>query len=100
MRTTILPLECCADTGVSIKVFMAFLYDKLLMLDCKVFCLGQFARLHSDRLPKHDLAFHDKNGFSVSAPHMDVDWGVVIAVEEKSESIFCEYCRHVVYFLL
>jgi hypothetical protein len=26
--------------------------------------------------------------------HMHVDWGVVVAVEEESESVFSENCRH------
>ena len=33
MRTMISPLECFAETGVSTKVFMRLLYDKLLMFD-------------------------------------------------------------------
>jgi len=88
------PLECFADTGVSIKVFMPLLYDKLLMLDCKIFCLCKFARLHSDRLTQDDLALHEKNRFPVSALHMHVDWGMVVAVEEESESVFREYGWH------
>ncbi len=94
MTIMICPLECFADTGVSIKVFMPLLYDKLLMLDCKVFCLGEFARLHSDRLTQNDFALHEKYRFPVSLLHMHVDWGVVVAVEEESESVFSENCRH------
>jgi hypothetical protein len=93
----IIPEECFADLGVSIKVFMPFLCNKLLMLDCKVFCLRKFARLHADRLPQNDIALNDKYSFSVPKLHMDVDWGVVVAVEEESESIFGEYSRHCIF---
>jgi hypothetical protein len=44
------PLECVADLGVSIKVFIPFLYNKLLVLDCKVFCLRKFTRARRDPL--------------------------------------------------
>lgn len=99
MRMIIFPFECFADMGVSIKVFMPFLYYKLLMLACKIFGLGKLTRLHSDRFTKRDLPFHDKNGFPVSALHMNVDWGVVVAIEEEFESVFGEYCRHCIFFL-
>ena len=67
------------------------------MLACKVFGFGKLTRLHSDRFTKHDLTFHDKNGFPISALHMNVDWGVVVAVEEEFESVFGEYCRHTIF---
>jgi len=90
----IIPEEYFADFGVSIKVFMPFLYDKLLVFDCEVFCLRKLARLHADRLAQNDIALNDKYSFSVPELHMDVDWGVVVAVEEESESVFGEYSRH------
>ena len=95
----IFPLEGFADTGLSIKVFMPLVYNKLLMLDCKIFCLCKFARLHSDRLTQDDLALHEENRFPVSALYVHVDRGVVVAVEEESESVFREYCRHENVFL-
>jgi hypothetical protein len=58
-----IPLECFADSGVSIKVFMPLLYDKFLVLDCKVFGLRKFTRLHADRLPQNDIALHDEDRF-------------------------------------
>lgn len=70
----IFPLECFAALGVSIKVFMPFLYHKLLMLASKFFSLGKFACLHPHRFAKRDLACHDKNGFPCSAPRRNVDW--------------------------
>ena len=85
MRIMIFPLEGFADTGLSIKVFMPLVYNKLLMLDCKIFCLCKFARLHSDRLTQDDLALHEENRFPVSALYVHVDWGVVVAVEEESQ---------------
>ncbi len=59
-----------------------------------IFGFSKLARFHSDRLSKHNLAFYDKNGLRISAFHMDVDWRVVIAVKEESESILGEYDRH------
>ena len=85
MRIMIFPLEGFADTGLSIKVLMPLVYNKLLMLDCKIFCLCKFARLHSDRLTQDDLALHEENRFPVSALYVHVDWGVVVAVEEESQ---------------
>ena len=90
----ILSQECFADTGVSIKVFMPFLYNKLLMFARNIFGFGKLTRFHSDRLSKHNLAFYDKNGLRISALHVDVDWCVVIAVKEESESVLGEYYRH------
>ena len=52
-----------------------------------IFGLSKLARFHSDRLTKHNLAFYDKNGFCISAFHMNVDGRVVIAVKEESESV-------------
>ena len=80
--------------GVSIKVFMPFLYHQLLMFACYIFGFSKLARFHSDRLTKHNLAFYDKNGFCISAFHMNVDGCVVVAVKEESESILSEYHRH------
>ncbi len=86
----IIPWKCFADSGVSIKVFMPFLNYKLLVLDCKVLRLGKFTCFHPDRLTQNDVALHDKYRFPVLTLHMDVDWGVVVAVKEESESVFDE----------
>lgn len=91
MRTIMSPLECFAETGVSIKVFMPLLYDKLLMLDCKAFGFREFARLHPNRLSKSDFAFHDKNRFAIPPLHMNVYWGVVVTVEEEAISVLWEH---------
>lgn len=64
------------------------------MLDGKVFRLGKFARLHADGLQQNDVALHDKYRFPVSSLHVHVDRGVVVAVEEESESVSRENCRH------
>lgn len=88
------PLESFAETGVSTKVLMPFIYDKLLMFDCKTFCPGKFTRLHADRLTQGDLPFNDKDRLPVSSLHVHVDRGVIVAVEEESESVFGKYCRH------
>jgi len=47
-RTTIIPFSCRAEAGMSIKVFMPLVDDKLLVLDCKIFCFCQFFGLQSD----------------------------------------------------
>jgi hypothetical protein len=72
MRIMIFPLECFADTGLSIKVFMPLVYSKLLMLDCKIFCLCKFAGLHSDRLTQDDLALHEKT--ASPSPRFTCTW--------------------------
>lgn len=69
------------------------------MLACKVFCLRKVTGFHSDRFTKRDVTFDDKYGFPIPALHVNVDWAMVIAVEEESESVLGEYCRHDVFFL-
>lgn len=59
-----------------------------------IFGFSKLAGFHSDRLTKHNLAFYDKNGFCISAFHMNVDGCVVIAVKKESESVLGEYDRH------
>ncbi len=73
---------------------MPFLYDKLLMLNRKLFRLGKFTRLHSDRLPQNHFPFHHKNGLTITALYMHVDWCVIVAVEKESKSVFDEYCQY------
>ena len=94
MRTMISPLQCLAETGVSVKVFMPLADNKLLMFDCKVFRLGKLARLHSGRLTQNYLTIDYKNRLTIPVLHMNVDRRMVVAVEEETKSVFCEHGRH------
>ena len=95
MRTTISPSACFADAGVSIKVFMPPLDDKLLVLNCKVFGLGKFTGFHSDGFSQHNSITDDENGLSLAAQDVHMNRRVVIAVEKESEAVFDENRRHV-----
>ena len=83
-----------AEIGMSIKVFMPFLNDKLSVLAFQVLCFGQFLRLETDRFTKNDLPLHLKDRFAAPILHMDMNPGVIVAVKEKAVSVLGENCRH------
>jgi hypothetical protein len=87
MVTKIWPSVCLAETGVSIKVFMPFFDDKLLVFDYQVLRLGKLPGHHSYRLTKNDSAIHLENRLAATPLYMNVDRGVIVAVEEEPESV-------------
>lgn len=73
---------------------MPFLYNKLFVFDCKIFCLRQLVRFHPDRFAQNYLAFYDEYRLTIAAFHMNVNRCVIVTVEKESESVFREYGRH------
>ena len=55
--------------------------------------------LHPDRLTENNVTLHFKDRFAVTSLHMHMNRSVIIAVEEKSEPVFGEECRHLFLFL-
>jgi len=89
-----LPSVWRADVGVSIKVFMPFLNDKLSLFTCQVLCSGQLLGLETDGFTKNHLTLDFEDRFPASVLHVDMNRSVIVAVEEKAVSVLVENCRH------
>jgi hypothetical protein len=77
---------------------MPFLDYKLSFLDCQVFRFGKLPGLQSDRLSEHHVPFQFKDSLAITASHVDMDWGMVIAVEKEPKSVLGENCGHSICF--
>jgi hypothetical protein len=67
---------------------------KLSMLRCQGFCVSQLARLQAHGLPQNDLIFHFEHRLTSAFANVDMNGSVLVAVEEKPESILYENGRH------
>jgi len=94
MVMTMNPSEYVAAEAVSVKVFMPLLKNKLLMLFCKFFCLGEFLYLHAHGLTQLNLILDVEDSLPRPATNMHVNGPVVIAVEKEPIAIFDKYRRH------
>ena len=92
--TTIWPFAGFASFGVSIKVFMPLLDNKFFVLLCQVLCFQKFFRLETNRFAQNDVSFNLKYSLAAATPDVNVDWYVVVAVEEEPETVLGENCGH------
>ena len=90
----IIPSRYTADLGLSIKMLMPLLDDEVTMLQCKRLGSCQVSDLQALGLAKLHSAFNFEHGLTSAATYVDVDWAMLIAIEEEQKAVLLEYLRH------
>jgi len=67
---------------------------KLLIFGCQVFRFPQFTGFQPHGFSQNHTIFNFKNSFAAAFADMDVNGTVIVAIEEKPESMLDEYGRH------
>jgi len=66
---------------------MPFFDDQLAGIGCNRLCFGQITQFEALGLAQLDTVIQNKHGLASSAADMDVNWWVLVAVEEEHESV-------------
>lgn len=86
MEMTICPSLYRTVFAVSTKVLMPLLDNNLFVLFPKFLRSWEVPNLHPGRLPELDQILYVENGFTVTLSDVDVNWPMIIIVENKLES--------------
>jgi hypothetical protein len=68
--------------------------NKLAIFLGKRFSFRQFRYFQPLRFPKENLTVHEKNSLPISLPDMHMNRLMVVAIEEKYETVFFEDSGH------
>ena len=84
----IMPFKCATDWALSVKVLMPFLDHQLFVLGRNRLGLRDVTQLHPLGFPQLDTVVQIDHRLSTSAADMDVNRGMVVAVEKEDKSVF------------
>ena len=68
--------------------------DKLPARHSKFLRPGKLSHFQAERFTQLNRAFDIENGLTAAIANVDMDWAMVVAVEEESVSVLLENCRH------
>jgi hypothetical protein len=68
--------------------------DTLSVPFCQLLGARNVLGLHASRLSQLDSALDCEHGLTAASADVNVNWSVIVAVEEEAETVFLEDCGH------